>query len=114
VSAPTPEELGLEKAKKAEPAPDVCKEHPDYIACSKYGEVPKAEELKVTDVKIELSPTSLGSGSCPSSIPISLSTGSISMSLQAECDFATKIKPLVVAFAWLAAGFIVVGGVRES
>jgi hypothetical protein len=35
------------------------------------------------------------------------------MSYQPYCDFASKISPLIIAFAWLSAGFVVLGSVKE-
>jgi hypothetical protein len=66
-------------------------------------------------VPITIDNKSLGAGTCPAPKVINLSGGrTMSFSYQPECDFATKIKPIILAFSWLAAGFIVIGGAKES
>jgi hypothetical protein len=95
--------------------PTDCDKHPDYIGCAKFGTVPIAETLTTTPVTVSLNPTSLGSGTCPASKTMTVhGNKTITMSYQPECDFATKIKPLILVFAWLSAGFIVLGSVREA
>jgi len=39
--------------------------------------------------------------------------GSITMSYQPYCDFASGINPLIITFAWLSAGLLVIGGGKD-
>jgi hypothetical protein len=115
--APTIEDLGLEKNTPSQPTSGGidCKATPDLIVCSKWGVAPTAEKLPVKEVPITIDNKSLGAGTCPAPKVINLSGGqTMSFSYQPECDFATKIKPIILAFSWLAAGFIVIGGAKES
>jgi len=92
-----------------------CDKYPSSVGCMQYGDVPVPEVLPTSAVSIALSPTSLGSGSCPPPKILDLHGQSdITLSYQPYCDFSTSIKPIIVAFAWLTAGFIVMGAVRES
>jgi hypothetical protein len=94
--------------------PTDCDKYPDDIGCSKYG-IPATPDLITTDIiPISLTPTSLGTGTCPSPNVLSLSGGkTLTFSYQPMCDFATMSAPLTIAFAWLAAGFLVLGSVRD-
>jgi hypothetical protein len=115
--APTIDEMGLKKSE-----PEIkqsggfdCNLNPELIMCSKWGTAPTAEKLTLKEVPITIDNKSLGAGTCPAPKSINLSGGqTMSLSYQPECDFATKIKPIILAFAWLTAGFIVIGGAKES
>lgn len=54
-------------------------------------------------------PTSMN---CPNSIALPHGWGEISY--QPACDMAGMIRPITLAFAWLAAGLIVIGGFKDS
>jgi len=99
---------------RSEPTKTDCDKYPDSVGCSKYGTVVAPETLPITAVSISLSPTSLGAGSCPSSQVLNLQgQPDITLSYQPYCDFAIKVSPLVISFAWLSAGLLVLGSVRE-
>jgi hypothetical protein len=90
-----------------------CDKYPNSIGCSEYGVVPTADLLTTVAVPVSLSPTSLGSGSCPAPATFTVGGRTMTMSYSLYCDFATSIAPLIIAFAWLSAGFLVMGSVRE-
>lgn len=58
-----------------------------------------------------LTPAFQAQGACPS--PVALGHGWV-VPFDAACDLAGLIRPLVIAFAWLAAGIYVVGGLRNG
>ena len=86
-----------------------CKENPNAVSCLSAGEV--SEEGALTEQAAGVSSITLVSiasnETCPS--PITLPVGQISW--QPICDAASWLKPLILAFAWLAAGLIVLGKV---
>lgn len=51
-----------------------------------------------------------GGASCPP--PVSLPHGWGEIRYDLACSLADKVRPIVLAFAWLAAGLIVIGGVK--
>ncbi|MTT54256.1 hypothetical protein F1529_17405 [Alcanivorax sp. VBW004] len=56
-----------------------------------------------------------GSNSCPADIQVSVPPfGSIAIPFTFICDFASKIRPLVIALGWLAAGFIAFRSMTEK
>jgi hypothetical protein len=109
-NAPTANELSVSELADI----DYCKVHPTILACIELGDVPPKETIPTNDIPISLNPTSLGSGSCPAPKVMTIQGKTITMSYQPQCDFATKINPLIIAFSWLAAGFIVVGSIKDS
>lgn len=102
----------------APPSPDSnpptdCDKHPDNIGCSKFGSV-SSDTLGMINVPIGINPTSLGFGTCPAPQSLVLHTGTVTLSYQPQCDFATGISPVVISLAWLAAGMLVFGSIKES
>lgn len=60
-----------------------------------------------------ITPVSMGgSGACPAPIALPHNWGSVSY--QPACDMAGMIKPITLAFAWLAAVLIAVGGFKDA
>lgn len=90
-----------------------CDKYPNSIGCSLYGDTPTAETLTNTNVPISLTPTYSPSGSCPAPLSFSALGKTYQLSYQPVCDYALGIKFVVLALAWLSAGYLVVGGVRD-
>lgn len=56
-----------------------------------------------------------GSGSCPADIQVQVPPfGSIKIPFTFICDFATKIRPIVIALGWIVAGFIAFRSMTEK
>lgn len=91
---------------------DLCALHPEILACQGLGTPPTAETLQNTD---RGSPVTIDTGfgpstaSCPSPAAINVMGRSVEMSYQPYCDFASGIRPVVLALAFLAAAFTVLG-----
>lgn len=83
----------------------ICKEFPNISACQELGD-PGEFELPEQDAAIPtITPESIGSGgSCPADKQVSLHGGAITFSWLMMCSFATGIRPVVLAMAWLIAG----------
>lgn len=94
---------------------DLCKQHPEILACAditKTGDVPEVELLK-RDINVSIVPVNVpGVGVCPAPtvIPGFGLAPSLTISYTPICSFAGMIKPLLLAFAWLSAGMIVFVG----
>lgn len=92
--------------------PSLCEKFPDVLACAKPQlDTPELKDLKTKDVELDMSPDSgWGSGgSCPASKSANVGGHAIEFSYAPFCDFASAIKPMIVAFAWLAAAAIFIG-----
>ncbi len=88
--------------------PSDCDKHPDLVQCKELGT--PADEGALSSVSVgvaSLTPVDLpGVASCPANVP--LPHGSY-FDWTPTCTYATALRPLVLALAWLAAGIIVLG-----
>lgn len=86
------------------------------IACAEMGEL-KDEKLEVEERPVDVSYTPWGSSTsqCPADKVIPLwDDQSITISYSPVCQFASLLRPLVIALAFVAAGFIVAGITRKG
>ncbi|WP_270806475.1 virulence factor TspB C-terminal domain-related protein [Aeromonas sp. QDB62] len=96
--------------------PTFCEANPMSIACAEMGGL-KEEKLEVEERPVDVSYTPWGSSTsqCPADKIIPLWEGqSISISYSPVCQFASLLRPLVIALAFVAAGFIVAGITRKG
>lgn len=96
--------------------PTFCEANPMSIACAEMGEL-KDEKLEVEERPVDVSYTPWGSSTsqCPADKLIPLWEGqSIAISYSPVCQFASLLRPLVIALAFVAAGFIVAGITRKG
>ena len=94
----TPEQKGL------------CDQYPNIVACQALDK-PEEVKLKTEELEFELEPEGGfgGSASCPSPITASLGGRQLSFSWQPLCNSLALVKPMILAFGWLMAAFIVIG-----
>lgn len=86
------------------------------IACAEMGEL-KEEKLEVEERPVDVSYTPWGSSTsqCPADKVIPLwDEHSLKISYSPVCQFASLLRPLVIALAFVAAGFIVAGITRKG
>lgn len=100
-----------------EPNPDqigLCDQYPDILACEKLN-FPDAEELESYEAPFEFDIEGgfNGEASCPAPITASISGIELELSWQPFCNTLMMGKPLILAFAWLSAAFIMFGS-REA
>lgn len=96
--------------------PSFCEANPMSIACAEMGEL-KDEKLEVEERPVDVSYTPWGSSTsqCPADKVIPLWEGqSIAISYSPVCQFASLLRPLVIALAFVTAGFIVAGITRKG
>jgi len=78
-----------------------------------FGEVPDSDVLTETPWEVSTGTISNTSGSCPAAETMNTgSVGAITISYQPMCDFASMVRPLIIAFAWLSAALISYGAVK--
>jgi len=88
---------------------DLCALHPEILACSTPQlNTPESDDLDNVEKPLTFihSPFS-GSGSCPA--PVHVPGANVDFKYDLVCDFMSGVKPLVIAFASLSAGFIILG-----
>ena len=105
----------------SQPAPiDLCKEHPDILACDTVPDKPTTTDTEFDIPKEEISlkftpdnvfPTD---GVCPVPVQFQAFGSTFGFSLQPACDLASMLRPMIIAFAWLVAAFFCARTIRES
>ncbi|MFC4621406.1 IgG-binding virulence factor TspB family protein [Comamonas nitrativorans] len=109
-STPLPDvqpDSGSQNQPGTEPAnPGLCDQYPDILACAKLEEPENPGPLKTIDIggDFEILGGFAGSKVCPSFPTIDMLPG---LSWQPFCDQLARIRPLVLAFAWLSAVMII-------
>jgi len=95
---------------------DPCQLHPNSVGCLDVGQAPQDPSIQTYQMPFSVTQYSLGSNAqCPAPNVITLKNGQIiTFSYQTYCDFATGIRPVVVALGFLLAYLIVGGAVREG
>lgn len=112
--APAPEpQPGDPKPVPIEEQPkDPCLENPDRLGCIDKG-TPEDSELQTESRPFTITPVVVGgAGACPPPRQIVTSKGTFVMTWEPICNAAAWLNPLILAAAWLAAGYIIVGSVR--
>lgn len=110
VANPVPEDT-------PEPAPEPktdCEKFPESLGCAQLGTAPDVPIGTESRSIAAIAPVSVGgAGACPAPLTASFMGQTVSFSYDMPCQFATSLKPLILAIAWLSAGLIFIGGVRQ-
>jgi len=99
-----------------EPPFDLCKEHPDIVACQKLGNL-DATPLQNMNRQLAITPDQgwgPSTAGCPADRSTQLSFGPIAFSYGPFCQFASGIRPIVIAVAWLLAAGAFFGMARRD
>jgi hypothetical protein len=94
-----------------EKTPDLCEKNPDILACAKPDfDTPDSDPLDTKDKPISIAPdTGWGSDNAACPAPRHLAFSNVEFTFTTYCDFMSGIRPVVIAAAWLAAAFILLG-----
>lgn len=96
--------------------PGLCDLYPDIIACAKL-DTPDATDVPNRDVNVSITPDSgwgPANGSCPAPRVLALHGLTTEFSWQPMCDFASGIRGVILAVAWLIAAGSVIGMARRA
>ncbi len=113
--APVPTAPPVDTPEPQPDSPTQCDKYPNSLGCAELGtvdEVPVADETR-SIAAIDPITTIGGVGACPAPLTASFMGQTVSFSYDMPCQFATSLKPLILAIAWLSAGLIFIGGVRQ-
>jgi hypothetical protein len=97
--------------KPPEKQDDPCTGHETRMGCAEEGDIPESPDLKESTVSVAITPDGgwgADNASCPTGT-FSVRGFSFAVPWGPVCSFASMVRPLVIALAWLAAAFIVVG-----
>ena len=96
---------------------DPCTQHPDSAGCQPLGEL-DSPDLPDQQVDLSITPDTGwhdANGVCPAPRSMAIhGMSELSFSWQPFCDFASGIRPVVIAVAWLAAAGIFMGFARRE
>lgn len=95
---------------------DFCAKNPDVLACQKLDE-PNSEELPASEKPISISPDGgwgADNASCPAPKQITVQGRAIPIPFDLFCTWASGMRPIIIAMAWLSAAFILLGARNES
>lgn len=93
---------------------DFCIEHPEAMACWESGEPEDSDVEKVTAGSM-ISPVGIGGGgSCPANKTVNYMGANLVLSFTPICTAAGWINPIVLALAWLSAGYILIGAFKQG
>lgn len=93
---------------------EFCAKHPDFFICKEqdYGDVPD-ENLTEKNINVAITPVGVGGpGSCPAPAPFTIAGRTAYFDYTTYCNYASGIRPILLAFAWLAAAGILIGGFK--
>lgn len=97
-----------------EKTPLLCEVFPNISACQPLGQAPEAQKPENRDINVSITPDG-GWGPDSAACPADRTFGKgWNFSFSMICDFASGIRPLVIAFAWLSAALMVVGVARKQ
>lgn len=100
--------------KKPEEEDDFCKKNPDVMACWKEDDDHSQDDLREESIGKSISPVSIGgAGSCPAPKTVSVQGRTVTFTYDPICQVAQGVRPVMIAIAWLIAGYILVGATRE-
>lgn len=105
----------------SQPAPiDLCKEHPDILACDTVPDKPETTDtdfdIPKEEVSLKFTPDNVfpTDGVCPVPVQFQAFGSTFGFSMQPACDLASMLRPMIIAFAWLVAAFFCARTIRES
>lgn len=111
VPSPTPQDT---PEPQSDTSKNQCEQFPNSLGCAELGTVDDLAVPTETRSIAAISPVSVGGvGACPAPLTASFMGQTVSFSYDMPCSFATSLKPLILAIAWLSAGLIFIGGVRQ-
>lgn len=115
VQEPTTEPSTDSNTKPSEKDSDLCLKNPDILACQKLEEV-EDKDLDTKDKPISITPDGgwgADNASCPAAKHLTVQGRDIPIPYDLFCTYMQGLRPIIIAMAWLSAGFILLGA-RES
>jgi len=115
VTPPALDPVGQETEKTT---PDLCEKNPGILACQKseLGELepdPVVNENKTFTITPDMG-WGPANGGCPAARTIYVQGFAVPMPFDLVCSFASGLRPVVLALAWLGAAFAFIGVARKS
>lgn len=94
-----------------------CELHPDTAGCASLGTL-DAQQVSAESVPTSITPDSgwsFAPATCPADTVVSTHTvGALALSWGPICSFASMIRPIILAFAWLTSAMLFLGLARKE
>lgn len=108
-----------EKDKEKPETEDLCEKNPDVLACDKQPEKPELDEfpeIPTETVNLKFTPDSVfpNAGQCPAPVSFQAMGATYQISTQPICDVAEKLRPFIIALAYLVAAFFVIRTIKSE
>lgn len=113
----TPSADGEGQGVAPEPPKPLCEEFPDVSGCAKLGSGTDPGPVAEQPVQVnQITPESIGGsgGACPADRVMNTSYGTLTFSWSNLCGLAEGVRPVILAMAWLVAGFSFFFGAKRS
>ncbi|UZR29441.1 virulence factor TspB C-terminal domain-related protein [Methylococcus mesophilus] len=92
-----------------------CDKYPDSLGCAKLGDPGQPTQLQTKDNKDLFNPVGLGGAAgCPAPLSGSFLGQAFTISYDPVCQFASGIRFVVLAIAWVSAGWILFGTLKGA
>lgn len=95
----------------------MCRPGDKSVGCSELGDIPSPDAVGNVNKSVVFTQDSgwgAANGTCPAPRVLNLHFGTVEMPWTLICDFATGIRPLILAFAYLSAALIFFGMSRKN
>ena len=107
-----------DSTKESTDTPGLCDLYPDILACAKVdlGSL-DPDVVPNTNVNVSISPMAgfgADNASCPASKSFTVQGRSFNMPFTLICDYASGLRPLIIAFAWLGAALMLIAAGRRN
>lgn len=97
------------------PTENQCDKYPNTVGCTDLGTPPDGELMPHSEVSLSFSPVAIASNAtCPAPATVNAFGQSIPVEYDAACTYASGLKPIVIAIAYLSALFIIFGVPRTG
>jgi hypothetical protein len=115
IKEPTSVTTGTPKSPSDEP-PDLCQTNPDILACADLDK-PDVDDLENQDAGGNINPDGgwgASSAACPAPRHLTVQGHDIPIPYDLFCTYMSGLRPVIIAMAWLAAGFILIGASKGN
>lgn len=101
---------------KPQEQPGLCDLYPDILACVKLDK-PENVDLPTKDIDFNVSPDGgwgASNAACPAPRVLTVQGRTIPIPFDLFCTWASGLRPVILALAWLSAAFIILGAKEET
>lgn len=85
------------------------------VACMNAGTAPPDSIMPTKTLNVSITPVAVGGvGYCPAPLPFTIAGRQGQLDFTTYCNYAGMVRPLILAFAWLTAAGLLIGGFKTE